>query len=376
MLFIVVYIAVILLCLYKNNINPLIANEDDLVFFEDYLSVGNMNSVKGIFMILIMFSHATNNIAFSDNLSLWLRDVVNWNVLGTNIVSMFLLYSGWAVMYCIKNRGGAAYVNSIPKRRISKVVLQYELAAAIIILLSYVFGITYSVKSLVQIILAWKGFGMNGEFGYNWYIFVIVILYLFTYMSFNVFRNNDKKAVLCVLILTIIFSAFMFIAKNHTGYWYQTNLLYPIGMIWFIYQKEFEDLLRNKKTWLFTIALLIVGTIVTVFVYDALGNSENSILKAVIGLVGIGKTIVFGLLFLVLSMRVQIHNGVLEFYGKHLLPLFMLQIIPMMALNYFGMNTQENAGTYFLISFAIATLLCKPFDWLSKNISDRLICKT
>ena len=69
-------------------------------FFNDYMDLDNTNSIKGIFVWIILFAHKKD---YGLNKTLILSKVTHF--LGQNIVVMFLFYSGFGISESLKNKG-------------------------------------------------------------------------------------------------------------------------------------------------------------------------------------------------------------------------------------------------------------------------------
>ena len=77
-------------------------------FHYDYMEIENTNSVKGIFVWLIIFCH---KIGYGNFRNFWVfKVVIN---LGQKVVSMFLFYSGFGIYEAIK-KNGPNYIKTLP----------------------------------------------------------------------------------------------------------------------------------------------------------------------------------------------------------------------------------------------------------------------
>lgn len=115
---IVFVFALILLCLYKISFAVPRCLSDGNNYFSDYLSLEKTTSIKGIFILLILFSHCANSLVLKDNIFNSAYSVF-MNIMGQSVVVMFLFYSGYGVMLSAV-RKGQTYVKRIPYKRIFK----------------------------------------------------------------------------------------------------------------------------------------------------------------------------------------------------------------------------------------------------------------
>lgn len=158
-------------------------------FVDNYLSIDTTNTIKGIFILLVFIKHATPyviNAGWAPG-GFWgeLFYFVDNNV-GQWIVAMFLFYSGYGVMESIK-RKGTDYVRSIPRKRFLSVLVNFDIAVLFFIAVNICLGKHPSVEQCLLSFTGWESVGNS-----NWYIFIIMLLYLITFISFY---NNGKEGV-------------------------------------------------------------------------------------------------------------------------------------------------------------------------------------
>lgn len=294
-------------------------------FFEDYASVEKSNAIKGIFVVLIFFSHARQYMNLTDVYSKYYIDVQTY--LHQTIVVPFLFFSGYGIMQSIKKRG-MDYVKTIPVRRILKVLLRFAIAISFVCGFNFIYSFT-----------SWKKVIDN-----NWYVYAILLAYTITFVAFTIFRKNAYIAAACVTIFMIIIVYFFDKTRCRDTYYYNTILVYCLG-IWFALLKGLFDkaCMKNEFTWLVMIAIL--GMIY----YVAHKNWLQSIWCYEIW------ACLFMLLILVFSMKISINNGILQFFGKHIFSIYILQRIPM---DFINIHYDVVKIPYiFLITSLIATLI-------------------
>lgn len=96
-----VYLLIGALCLYQIKFFKCKADGvDSSLIYDDYMSVASTTSVKGIFIIMVVFSHIylsmslDNSIIFNS-----LYKAITYNIIDQSVVVMFFFYSGYALMY-------------------------------------------------------------------------------------------------------------------------------------------------------------------------------------------------------------------------------------------------------------------------------------
>lgn len=303
-----------------------------------YIDLESIQAIKGIFLLLIFASHFAQYVSLAGPLNesyLMFR-----RFLGQLVVAPFLFYSGYGVAISIQKRR-SAYVESMPKRRILKVLVQFDLAILLFLGLDLWQGKTYSLRHILLSLIGWQGVGNS-----NWYVFAILFLYLATYFSFSAFGDNKYAAPISVTIWAIFFVCFMQTYRD--GYWYNTVFCYVAGL-WFSFIKpKFEAVcLHSQKSYLLSLLTVIVGFR---FLHKYWQNIICYELTAV----------AFSLAIVLITVKVTIRSRILVYCGEHLFSLFILQRLPMQALK--NSWLQDHILLYFCTCFLITFLLSFCFD--------------
>lgn len=337
-------------CLWKIKIaKPLKSGIND-----SYLSMDRTNSIKGIFILLVFLSHARNCISMlpqyaSDPLNHWYNIIQNH--LGQGIVVMFLFYSGYGVMESIKKKG-TEYINAFPKQRLGKTLFHFDLAVILFIMADLCIGTlkNYSVPHVLLSFIGWESVGNS-----NWYIFAVLILYLITFVSFKLFQNQYSKAAALVTALTVVYIAVLAFFKD--AWWFDTVLLYPLGIWYSIGKDKIESFIRKKPVnyWI----LLMLSVFVFIFSHIFRGN----ILLYEISQVSLCAVIVC------VTMKVDVNNKILGFFGSHLFEIYILMRIPMIILLQFNIT---NTYLFVAISFIVTVILAVLFKRFLSYIDSRI----
>ena len=110
---IVVFLLLVLLCLYKINFKKI---------HEDYIDKEQTASIKGIFAIIIFLSHFrqyTNVIFAADHFVLWLLTSIS-----QLMVTVFFFYSGYGIMKSYSKR--ADYSKGFFKKRLLRTLFRFS----------------------------------------------------------------------------------------------------------------------------------------------------------------------------------------------------------------------------------------------------------
>lgn len=287
-------LAFIVLCLYGVKFN--FKNNSS---FEDYLSLEKSTSIKGIFILIVFFSHFNKYFV-----PVGMLDTVYYKLIsaiGQNMVVAFLFYSGFGVMESIQKKG-TPYLQQMPKNRMLRVLFEFQIAMIFMLVYKFFTNEQLNFKKIVLQLTPWN----------NWYIFAILCLYAFTFLAFRWLKNNQyHKGLFLVLLLTV---GYIFIIRQFKSrFWYDTVLCYPLGMLWSLYKDKIK--LRNLYQW-GTAVLLVLIAAVSLKVF-----AKESLIAVLIGFL-------LSCIFIVLcTMRISFHNKVLYWSGKHLFEIYILHRI-------------------------------------------------
>ena len=343
----------VLLCLYKVQLRP----KNGESYMTDYMSIEKTMAIKGIFIIIVFFSHFNSYVKFSSPAELeYLKIFKN---IGQAMVTLFLFYSGFGVMESIKKKG-TAYVNKIPVTRILGTYFRFDIAVLIFIVVRAVSGMTFPVSQYLLSFTGWDSVGNS-----NWYIFAVVIVYLITFISFEICCRLTKKksanlayylsAVLvtagCILYVVILRDF-----KLKKEYWYDTIVCYAFG-IWYSLLREKIEKFINKN--LVVYLLFLIGTTAGTFYF--MTNKKMSFAHT-------EHFMLFFVAFVVImSMRVSFNNKILVWCGKNLFGLYIMQRIPMIIFRSLGV-ADFNVYVYFVLCVAVTV----PVAWLFEKYTGKL----
>ena len=312
-------------------------------FYDDYLGKEQCNAIKGVFIMLVFLAHALTAVKQCGNpIGSGLDKAAHTihHQIGQLVVVMFLFYSGYGVMKSLMAKG-EDYLKTYPKNRLLTTLLNFDVAVLCFIILSWMIGNRPSLPTIGLSLIGWENVGNS-----NWYIFVILCCYLAFYIVFKLvhFQYKEEGA----LLLTLVMIAGMFILyKVKTSVWYNTILVFPVGVIYALYSNDLERIIQ-RRYWLCLLLLVATFLFLQIFkVHPLYGVTHNV------------KAILFGLLVVVLSMKVRVKNKWLVWCGVNLFPLYIYQRLPMIAIREFvGPEwVFANRNQYIGISFAVTVLI-------------------
>ena len=336
----------VLLCLYKVQLKP--ANGEK--YMTDYMSVDKTMSIKGIFILIVFFSHFNSYVTFSSPVeSLYVKI---FQYIGQAMVTLFLFYSGYGVMESIKKKG-MNYINKIPVTRILGTYFRFDIAVLIFIIVQTILGKTFPVSQYLLSFTGWDAVGNS-----NWYIFAVVVAYLITFISFEICRDKGKYYPAAVLVTTgclaYIFILYFFDLKD--SYWFDTILCYACGIWYSLLREKIEKVINhNILIYIITFIATAAGT-----AYFTMNRSPGFIFNEL-------NMLFFTAFVVVLTMRVSFHNKILMWCGKNLFGLYIMQRIPMIIFKALGV-ADFNVYVYFILCLVVTV----PVAWAFEKYTGKL----
>lgn len=332
------------LCLFGVNFNLKKKSH-----FDDYMSVQKTTAIKGIFILIVFFSHFNSYADFTLESDLVYENIIK--IIGQWMVTLFMFYSGFGVMEQIKKKG-SDYISTLPSKRIASLVFRFDIAVLLFVLIKIVLDEKIKPMKFLLSLIGWESMGNS-----NWYIFDILVLYAVTYLAFRFIKDEKKYALGAVGVTAFCLGYILFLAKTDIKeyWWYDTVLCYCGGMFWSLYRRYFEKLIVcNRFVYVIVLAVLAFASLVTKK-YD-----EN-------GIVNILSMLFFTALVVAATMRISFCNKALVWCGKYLFEIYILQRIPMKLLGEFDFM-KDNVYLYFALCLVITTGLAYVFSLFTNKL--------
>lgn len=321
-------------------------------FHADYCDANRTNSLRGIFTVIIFTSHFREYIVAHESDALTIAIV---NFLGQLMVAPFLFYSGFGVAESIQKKG-MQYVKKLPVQRALKTLVHCDLVVLAYIALSKLLGGSISLSEFFLSLICWTNVDNS-----TWYVFAIVVLYLFTAVSFLLYKKNKYIATALVSILSV--ALVLILRRTKPMHWHNTLMCYAFGMWYSLMRDKVEKIVMSND-------LMYLCTLLGAFLAFYYANKYCDPYQLEYHLCAI----LFMILVVIISMKARFDNSVLRFLGKHTLGIYLLQRIPMIYLS--GIESlHDNTAVFYIVCFMVTCILSLLYDRIY-SVVDRVIFLT
>ena len=318
----------------------------------DYLSVSSTTAIKGIFAIIILLSHTRQYYVLGTGTFDHIFEFT-MRYLGQLMVAPFFFYSGFGICESVKHK--EKYVNSFFFFLILKTLLHFDLAVLLFLIVHTFLGHHFKLNTYLLCWVGWEDIGNSG-----WFVFVILILYLITYLTLRLkdcFAFSAVFVPTMVSIFTIGIWAALFLLKSPQNWWYNTLAVFPLGMWYSVLSDKFAFKENSVRITVSIIFLVIFVVWHKFFGIDKYGVSAS----------------IFVLALTAASFFVRVDNPVLQWLGNHCFSIYILHQIPMIV---FRQTPLVNYPIVFTASAIIVSLaLAYGFNLFTDKI-DAIIFKS
>lgn len=249
------------------------------------------------------------------------------------------------------------YLDHFVRNRFLTVFVNFDIAVLIYLIMDFIIGDRYPVSRILLSFLGWESIGNS-----NWYIFVILVMYLIFFASFALFKNRPStfNSLLTLLVLSLAFVLTMQYAKGNQVWWYVTTLCFTAGVFFAYISDDFKKLMNSKPR--FWICLLIL---IGAFAYMTFNRYDYSALYFNL------YAVIFMLIVIMISMKIKFANPVFEWLGSHLFEIYIFMRIPMTIFSKYEIATNNHYLFSFLclaVTLAIAEVMHLFYELINKKI--------
>lgn len=164
-------------------------------FDADYISRERTTAINGVFIVMVLLSHAIQSLdavgypfnAFGDDVVLSIRSAHL-----QLIVVTFLFYSGFGVMEQFKKKG-LQYLKFMPRRRIWATYVNYLVSAIVLTVVMVCVTKKFDATFIFARLLALD----------TWYIFAILFCYIAFWLAYSIKQGGGQESCLCSFLCTL-----------------------------------------------------------------------------------------------------------------------------------------------------------------------------
>ena len=304
-------------------------------FFKDYFSLEISKGIQGFLAFTIILHH----------ISVWLQSTnsieglfVYYYYFGAIVVGFFFFCSGYGLLYSLETKPN--YLNGFIKKRVLTVLVPFFICNYIYMISGQISGIRYSTKEIVAAF-----FGVLLLNSQTWFAVEIMIIYIIFYIIFKYIKNSQKAICvmgICILLLMTysFFNGRDFITRSgglwfHGEWWYNTTLLFFIGML---YQK-FEKVIIEwfHKHYYLILGLSLTGLVlcakinamISAFFINKKNVPTNPIYSIKFGewMAQFILAVLFITVQILIMMKVKFHNRFLSFLAEYSLEIILINYV-------------------------------------------------
>jgi len=301
--------------------------------------------INGIFVIIVLFNHFFGYVHLTNETDLFIKKIITIRI-DQLMVATFLFYSGYGIYESIKYKSN--YFDTFLKNRFLKVYIPFFIAIILFIIMNLILQIKFPIKTVLLSFIGWKAIGNS-----NWFMFYTFFMYVGIYISFKIFKNKHKLALILIFLFSLIY-IYMSIKVGKKVYWYNTSLCFPFGMLFSCYKDKLLKILKNNNLfYIIFIFLLFLFLIVYKLREEWLYFNFSSV--------------IFVIIITLFSFKIKIGNKILYWIGKNTFNIYILQRISYIIFKHFGID-KINIYLYFLFSTILTIEITLLFNKLIKKI--------
>lgn len=305
-----------------------------------YLTKNSSNVIRGLFIILIFTSTFIGTMSTVNKFDTpMVYFVHHYEQL---LYVPFFFYSGYGIFETFKNNG-REYARKIPLQQILRHYIAYFISWILLAMTALALHSNYSIQDYLLSTIGVSDIGNPT----NWFVFVMIFLYLFSFISF---RIADKKTAVIINVVLTIFLFFMYrsFAPAGSPYLWNTMPAYVFGLLYSYVKERVEPVLFKHRINRFILLIVSFGGLVaSLFAIKQIPYSDFRNAAFIVPSFFMSMTIVS------LTSIVNIRSKILAFIGANSFWIFILQQVSLIWLTKVGFIYNQKY-VYFLVALAIA----------------------
>ena len=316
----------------------------------DYLNPASTNGLKGILAIGIILHHLSQEVTTGDVFT-------NFAYMGSYIVSIFFFLSGYGLY--VQNSKSKTYLDNFFRKRLLKILVPF--ISIWMIYLIYRIGVN---KESINFNYFIKLFTVGKTVIYNgWFIDVIILIYIFFYLSFKFVEN--KRVAIIINSMFIIIYIIIAIKLHYSFWWYNSILTFILGLVWAKNKDKIDEVIDNN------LFIILVGATFFMFVfhnYDIVLIKLGFTSSYMYALAANMDNLIFTLYFTLLVKNINFENKYLLALGGISFELYMIHGLVIQYFARYYISSKVNDVIFTVIVLVVSIILAKLINFGIKKV--------
>lgn len=334
---------------------------------EDFLSLKVSKGIQGFAAIGIMLHHLTQDVTQFGQMNKGLITI--YNDFGVIFTAIFFFFSGYGLYTSLKEKPD--YFHHFFRKRLSSVLIPFYMANTIYALFFLIFS--GEKLSAGQIIASLTGlYLLNNNL---WFIVEIVFLYVAFYIFFKFIKNRNTACIAMASFIFVMVGIALLLGHDyetvttglwfHGEWWYNTTWIFFVGLMIARFREPIVNTVRKHYAAFLTGSIIIFAVLwplslytMGMFGYYCEDVGYPGYLEKLISVcVQCPASIAFVLMLLIITMKLQLNNKVLDFLGKISIELFLIHHMYLVLMSYLVQNDFLYILSVYAASILTAVLL-------------------
>ena len=326
-----IYLAILLLLLFAGA-----KTTGKGKFFDNFLDLDITKCLQGFAAVAIMLHHLTQKVTQYGQYDKGAIGIMN--DCGVLLTGLFFFFSGYGLYISFSAKED--YLKGFIRKRLPVVLIPFYSTNTIFVLISLLLGYEMTVGEFFLYIS-----GLVLLNSQMWYIVEIVVLYLAFFIIFKTIKKQNAAFAAMAVFILILTTISLLLGHDYKyacggawfkgEWWYNSTWLFFVGMLIARYRTTVIAFARKYYAVLLPLGILLFAAMhhATLYMlrnvgywkeYEGYPGYKEKFLTC---LVQTHTAIIFVLVLLLLTMKLQFNNRILKFLGKIAIELYLIHNI-------------------------------------------------
>lgn len=219
--------------------------------------------LRGLLAIMIILHHLALNYKFDECIGgIHISPIYYFKEMGAPAVAAFFFITGYGLSKSLQARG-SDYLSGFLKRRLGKVMPEFLILTALVLVVSDVAGLvslSEAAHNMVKGIVPLR---------FSWFIYAIVYVYIAFYLAALASNADGQRTGMFLALLIVLYFVAM-VTIGWGAFWYRSIPAVLIGYFIALYERKITELLSRR----YVLLCLAVCTFVSGFILDRILSSR------------------------------------------------------------------------------------------------------